>query len=360
MNYFLYARKSTDDEERQVLSIDAQLDELREFAQKESLTVVQEFVESQTAKKPGRPVFNAMMDEVEQDKVDGLIAWHPDRLARNSVDGGRIVYYLDCEHLTSLKFPTFWFDNTPQGKFMLSIAFGQSKYYVDNLSENVRRGMRQKIRRGEFPGKPPIGYLNEPRLRTIIVDEHKAKLVRRMFEAYATGQYTFDQLHELVTSWKLTSHKEKPLARSMLPKYLSNPFYIGMFRYAGELHEGTHEPIISTELFEQVQNVIASRGRPRKTKEKRKAIPFLGFMQCGDCGCAITAERQKGHNYYRCTKKKGDCTQKRYLREESLTEQIRQSIQQVSLSGDVAENMTRQIEEWRNDANHSKATELNR
>ena len=90
--------------------------------------------------------------------------------------------------------------------------------------------------------------------------------------------------------------------------------------------------------MEQVQNVLSMRGRPRKTKEKRKAIPFLGLMQCGDCGCAITAERQKGHNYHRCTKKKGNCTQKRYIREEALTEQIRQSILQVSLSGDLAVN----------------------
>src|SRR5688572_17922163 len=143
MKYFLYARKSTDDEERQLLSIEAQLDELREYAAKEGLSIAQEFIESQTAKKPGRPVFNKMLAEVEKGAATGLLSWHPDRLARNSVDGGRIIYLLDCDKLCSLKFPTFWFDNTPQGKFMLTIAFGQSKYYIDNLSENVRRGQRQ-------------------------------------------------------------------------------------------------------------------------------------------------------------------------------------------------------------------------
>ena len=126
MNVFLYARKSTDEDDRQMLSIEAQLTELREFAKKEGLNIVREFVESMTAKTPGRPVFNEMMADLERGKADGILAWHPDRLARNSVDGGRIIYAVDTGKLQALKFPTFWFENTPQGKFMLNIAFGQS------------------------------------------------------------------------------------------------------------------------------------------------------------------------------------------------------------------------------------------
>ncbi len=303
MKFFLYARKSTDNEERQMLSIEAQLAELREYAVKESIPVAREFDESRTAKEPGRPIFNAMLDEVEKGGATGLLAWHPDRLARNSVDGGRVIYLVDTGKLTALKFPTFWFEDTPQGKFVLNMAFGQSKYYSDALSENVQRGMRQKLRRGEFPGKPPVGYVNEPRLRTIIVDEHKAKLVRRMFEAYATGHYTFDDLHELVAGWGLTSHRKKPIARSMLPQLLANPFYIGLFRFAAETHEGSHQPIVSKALFDEVQNVIARRGRPHKPR--RQPLPYLGFIQCGEYGAAITGERQRGHHYYRCTRKLG-------------------------------------------------------
>ncbi len=143
MNYFLYARKSTDEDDRQMLSIESQLDELRELAKKEGIQIVREFVESMSAKAPGRPVFDKMVKEIERGHAEGVISWHPDRLARNAVDGGRIVHLLSTGYLKALKFPTFWFENTPQGKFMLNIAFGQSQYYVENLTENVWRGIRQ-------------------------------------------------------------------------------------------------------------------------------------------------------------------------------------------------------------------------
>ena len=145
--FFLYARKSTDVEDKQVLSIDAQITELRAFAKQNNLNVIETFIEKQSAKIPGRPIFGEMLERVESGEADGILAWHADRLARNSVDGGRIIYLLDTGKLASLKFPTLWFENTPQGKFMLNIVFGQSKYYVDSLSENTKRGLRQKVDR---------------------------------------------------------------------------------------------------------------------------------------------------------------------------------------------------------------------
>jgi len=356
MKFFLYARKSTDDEERQMLSIEAQLAELREFASNEGVTVTREFVESRTAKTPGRPIFNDMLERIENGEASGLLAWHPDRLARNWADGGHIVNLLDTGKLAALRFPTFWFEDTPQGKFVLSIAFSQSKYYSDALSQNVRRGMRQKLRRGEFPGKPPVGYLNEPRLRTIIVEPGKAELVRRMFEAYATGGYTFDELHELVVGWGLTSHREKPIARSMLPQLLANPFYIGLFRFAGETHEGSHQPIVSKALFDEVQNVMARRGRPHKPR--RKPLPYLGFIQCGECGAAITGERQKGHQYYRCTRKLGPCSQKRFIREEALTDELRAITASASIPAEPGADMLAQVREWRQTESDCRDSEL--
>lgn len=185
--YILYARKSTDTEDKQVLSIEAQLCELRKYAKDAGLTVVDELIEKRTAKMPGRPIFNELLTRISAGEANGILAWHPDRLARNSIDGGQIVYLLDQTILNFLKFPMFQFENTSQGKFMLSIMFGQSKYYVDNLSENSKRGLRAKVRSGICPGLAPVGYLNDVRSKTIVVDKRYAPLVKQAFELYSDG-----------------------------------------------------------------------------------------------------------------------------------------------------------------------------
>jgi DNA invertase Pin-like site-specific DNA recombinase len=249
IKYFIYCRKSTEEEERQILSIEAQLQELRDFARQNGLLVVREFTESKTAKEPGREIFNHMLAQIEQDKAQGILAWNPDRLARNSVDGGRIIYLVDTGKIQSLKFPTFWFEPTPQGKFMLSVAFGQAKYYTDNLRENILRGIRQKIRRGELSAKAPLGYFNEPRLRTIEPDPKTFKRVQKCLEAFATGNYTLSQIRDKMFSLGLVGKEGKPLHLSTIQHILTNPFYYGHFRYRGEIHQGSHKPMISKKLF---------------------------------------------------------------------------------------------------------------
>jgi len=340
MKFFLYARKSTDTEERQVRSIDDQIAELKELAKKENIEIAEIFIEKQTAKTPGRPIFNDMLSQVERGEASGILAWHPDRLARNSVDGGRIIWLLDIEKLKELKFPTFWFEPTPQGKFMLQIAFGQSKYYIDNLSENIKRGIRQKLKNGIWPAWAPLGYLNDKNNRCIVIDKEKAKLIKKAFELYATGKYPLSEIREIINSLGLVGKKGKTLSKSNYQYILKNPIYCGLIRYNGELYEGKHEPIIAKKLFDKVQEVMESKSRPNK--KKLKYFVFRGFIRCGECGCLITAETQKGHNYYRCTKRKTKCSQ-RYIREEELTEQISQHIQKVSLPDDWVRKMITEL-----------------
>ena len=342
MRYIIYARKSTEDEDRQILSIEAQLAELKEFAAKEKLEIVTSLCEVKTAKEPGRMKFAEMLSFLERGKADGIISWHPDRLARNSVDGGKIIHLIDKGIIKSLKFPTFWFEPTPQGLFMLNIAFGQSKYFVDNLRENVRRGLRQKIRNGVWPGWAPIGYLNNPKTRGIDIDEMKAPKVRKMFELYATGNYTLHSLANWCKENGLCGNLGKPLVIANIQKNLQNIFYIGLMKYRGEIFEGKHTPLISKKLFDKCQEVMAKRGKVQEVRKNRFA--FLGLMKCASCGCSITAEIQKGHNYYRCTKKKGPCQERHYLREENLIEQIKSFLQKVSLSSQDTEKVLAKLE----------------
>ena len=328
LKYFLYARKSSDAEERQIKSIEQQLSELKEFAAKEKSEIVGILQEAKTAKEPGRSLFNEMLKRIEKGEANAILAWHPDRLARNSVDGGYLIYLLDSGKLFDLKFPIFWFENTPQGKFMINIAFGQSKYYVDNLAENIKRGIRQKLRTGIWPQWAPLGYVNDHKNKCIAIDAEKAKLIHRVFELYATGNYSFTELRAIAKDIGLKAKKQGPLSRSNIQYLLKNPIYYGLIRYNGEVYEGAHEPLISKQLFDKVEEVMTDRSRPKKKKLKDYA--FRGLFRCGECGAMITAETQKGHNYYRCTKKIKPCSQS-YVREEKLLEQVKEILKQASL-----------------------------
>ena len=339
--FFIYARKSTDSEDRQIRSIDDQIAELKEFATKENLTIAKILIEKQTTKEPGRPIFNEMLASVEKGKAHGILAWHPDRLARNSVDGGKIIYLVDTGKIKSLKFPCFWFENTPQGKFMLQIAFGQSKYYIDNLSENIKRGIRQKLKNGIWPQMAPLGYLNDKNTKNIVVDKKKARLVKKTFELYATGKYPLRELRKIINGLSLIGKKQKGLSVSNYQYFLKNPIYYGVIRYKNELYEGKHEPIISKKLFDRVQKVMKQKSKSQ-TKELKYFL-YRGFFRCGDCGYTITADKKikpsgKEYIYYYCTKKNPHlkCTQNIFTREEKISSQINEATQKVSLPDNAA------------------------
>ncbi len=351
--FFIYTRKSTDTEDRQVRSLADQLSELRELARKEQLEVVDVFIEKQTAKVPGRPVFAEMLERIEAGEASGILAWHPDRLARNSVDGGKVIYLVDTGKITDLKFPTFWFDATPQGKFMLSIAFGQSKYYVDNLSENIKRSYRQRLKDGIWPHKAPLGYLNDKKLKSLVIDPAIAPLIKKAFEAYATGNYALSDLRRIMGDLGLVSHTGKELSISNYQYLLKNTLYHGLIYSGGEFYESKHEPIISKKLFDTCQEVMTRKSKPQH-EGGLKPYAYRGLFKCGGCGSSITTETQKGHNYLRCTKRKGPCAQK-YIREETMTAMIQDELRKVSLSDAVADWLIARVEKEKiEDDNSSK------
>jgi len=348
--YFLYARKSSEAEEKQAMSIEAQIHELTALANKENLFIAETFIESKSAKTPGRKEFARMIEKIHASKEPvSILAWHPDRLARNSIDGGQIIYLIDTRKICGLKFSTFWFEPTPQGLFMLQVAFGQSKYYSDNLSENVKRGIRQKIRRGEWIVSAPLGYVNNPKTRNIEPHPVEAKIVKKIFQEFAEGKHSLVTARERLSFFGILSRNNKTMiGNSSMYRILTNPIYTGIIQCKGELFEGKFEPLISQATFEAVQARLKVSSRPRKSKHKHD-FALTGLFTCGECGCAITAQFAKGnggtYRYYRCTKKKVKCSQG-YLREDVMQNEVRDLLQKVAIPVEWGQEMLAQVEVW--------------
>ncbi len=359
--YFLYARKSTEEDDRQIMSIEAQIFELREYARRENLEILEEFQESKSAKMPGREIFGEMMAKVEKSDGVGILCWHPDRLARNSVDGGRIIYAVDTRKIVSLRFPTFWFEPTPQRLFMLQVAFGQSKYYSDNLAENIKRGFRQKLRRGEWLNLAPFGYQNNPLKHNIEPHPTEARIVKLMFEEYVKGTHSYISLAQFLADLGVVSKNRTPLAKFSIKRILINRAYLGFIKHKGEWFDGKFEPILSPALFEAVQKVLKTKERPRKRKQKHD-FPFTGLFRCAECNSMISAQWATGksgnrYRYYRCSKKRGRCSQP-YIQEPELARQIKARLQTISLCDEYTDWMLNKAKEWEREETSSSQSEF--
>ena len=372
MKYFLYARKSTDVEDKQVLSIEAQLAELRALARENNLEIAAEFVEKQSAKMPGRPIFNDMMLRIQRGDAHGVVCWKLDRLARNPVDGGQISWFLQnstIAHIQTHDRAYYSADNV----LMMSVEFGMANQYVRDLSVNVTRGLRHKARLGVYPSIAPLGYLNDPRTKTIAVDRRKAPLVRAAFELYAqngsrledVSNFLFQRGIKTGATRGWTKGGGNPLKRDQISFLLSNSFYYGHFKYGGEMYEGIHAPIVSKDLFDKVQKVLALRSRANH-KAANGPQAFCGLLKCGECGCSITAEEKIKHQkngnvhqyiYYRCTKKRGVCASE-YVRQEKLDTQLSELLSKFVLPKEWADELNNMAEKDAANAAHTTAASV--
>jgi len=331
----LYARKSTESEDRQVQSIDDQSRLCQETAREQGFTIVRVIGEARSAKQQGtRPGFIEMIEALEKGEADGVITWHPDRLARNAVDGGWILDLLDRGRIKHLLFASsYTFENTPEGKFMLGMIFTQSKYYVDKLSKDVLRGMNSKRDKGHFPHRAPEGYLNNMVEKTIEADPLRFPLLRQAIEQVLAQVLSPSKvLYTLNNLWGYRTRKTKrtgggPLSRTSFYDLLSNPFYYGVCREKDLTYPGSHPPLLSQDEFDRIQTIL---GKSEKPMAKKHAFALTGLIRCGRCGCMVTATKSKGHTYYHCSNSRGVCDRKG-IREERLAGQVEGLLERLTI-----------------------------
>src|SRR3990167_7910520 len=361
VKYFLYARKSTDVEDKKVLSIEAQLSELRTLAKREGLEIVEEFIEKRSAKMPGRPVFSEMMARIQEGEAQGIVCWKIDRLARNPVDGGQIQWLLQngtIAHIQTHDRAYYPSDNV----LMMSMEFGMANQFIRDLSANTARGLRAKARQGHFPGTAPAGYRNDPRTKTIVLDRKKSKVIRAAFELYAKGDSRLEDIGQFLYDSGVRSLFGNRIHSDRVRFILANPFYYGHFLYKGELYEGLHTPIVDKRFFDRVQKVMLERGHPQAATTEPQV--FCGVMRCGECGMAITAEvrakHQKNGNvhrytYYRCTKKSAARCSQSYVREEALSADVSDLLALFVLPPQWARDFEHRMQEDERDAGRTSA-----
>ena len=254
-----------------------------------------------SAKLEGRPVFKKMLDMIISGKADGIICWKLDRLARNMVEGGKIMDLLGKGVIKEIR--TFESTHVPiDNVLMLAVHFGMANQYSRDLSTNVKRGNRTKLEKGEWPNLAPLGYLNNNKI--IITDPERAKYVVHAFEMYATGGYGANDISATLYKEGFRSRSGNKIYRNQIERIIKNPFYCGLMEREGKLYEGKHEPLISKSTFDKIKQVANDRSRPRP---QRLFFPLRGFLSCENCGCALTASIKRGHHYYYCTNGKKKC-----------------------------------------------------
>ncbi|MEU7525969.1 recombinase family protein [Saccharothrix sp. NPDC042600] len=321
MKYIGHARKSSESAERQILSINDQVTAIRnKFT---DLDIIDIITESKSAFKPyNRPAFDDMLDRIERGEAQGLVAWHPNRLSRNEIDAGRIIYLIRSGKLRDLQFVTYTFENTPEGIWMLQMWLSQSQYESAKLGREVKRGLDTKLRQGHFPHKAPPGYVNSGPSsmkgeRYVYADKERLPLVRRAFDLALTGAYTTAEIHREMLSWGFTTvqhgRKPRPITYAQVHKMLRSVFYTGYFKHGGELHKGNYPAILTMSEHEQLQRILGRQRDDRSHRlTRREDIPYSGLLKCA---CGLTITRTEKRKYYRGTNRTArylyyNCTRK--------------------------------------------------
>ena len=350
-----YVRVSSRDQEREGFSIPAQKKLLLSYASKNGLTVVKIFEEVETAKRAGRKQFRKMLQFLRgSPDCKDILVEKTDRLYRNLRDYAELdPDELDVRIHFVKENVVLDRESKSNEKFVHGIKVLMAKQYSDNLSEEVKKGQTEKASQGIYPSWAPIGYINKLADHTIGPDPETAPLIRRAFEMAATGRFSLSKLSHTLHGAGLRGRRSgKSLTKQSMARLLRNPFYYGEYTWNGRVYQGTHQPLISKELFDRVQEAM---GYAQKTKLTKHSFTFAGVLTCGHCGCAITAERKQKKSgrvyvYYHCTNGKGICKNVVYLREEVVVYLREEVIDEKLASALKHIRLTSEIVEWTREA----------
>ncbi len=331
LKYCLYARKSSESDERQTMSIDSQIKEMLTLAEREKISIVNTKRESHSAKASGtRPVFVEILKEVREEKYNAILTWAPDRLSRNAGDLGSLVDLMDQGKLLKIQTYSQSFTNSPNEKFLLMILCSQAKLENDNRGVNVKRGLKAKCEMGIRPGVAPIGYLNvinNNRISEVVPDRERDWVVQEMFKRVAEKGHSGRTIQKWLKEIGFKTKNDKLLALSKIYSTLKNPFYYGEFQYGDDWYKGIHEPLVTKQLWDKAQKQLEA---PPKNWHKKK-FPFKTLCICGSCGGGVTAEEKykklkyggySKHVYYHCGRSVDyDCDEP-YITETDLIKQL--------------------------------------
>lgn len=338
IQYCLYARKSTEDDERQAMSIDSQVKEMQEIAANENLYIKEIRQEKHSAKQSGqRPVFRQLIDDIQLGVFDGVLTWAPDRLSRNAGDLGRLVDLMDQGKLLEIKTFSQTFHNNPNEKFLLMILCSQAKLENDQKGINVKRGIRAKCEMGWRPGMPPLGYFNRTfnGVKDIQVDPDRGQIITEMFERVKNGE-SGRKIKRWFDEINFTNRSGTKVSLSQIYLMLGNNFYYGKFEYpegSGNWYKGSHKALTTKETFDEVRKQLVIPFK--KAKWGSKKFTFKGLFLCASCGATIIGEdkfrKRKTadpvyHIYYHCSKQKDRSCKEPYLSEEKLIKSLNQYI----------------------------------
>ncbi len=299
MKYFIYARKSSEPEDRQMSSNEDQVLEMKRIAAEFRMTVVDIITEAKSAKRPGRPAFNHMLRRIEKGEAEGILCWKLNRLARNPIDGGQISWLLQQRIIKHIQ--TYGRAYSPDDNvLMMQVEFGMANQFIKDLKQDVERGMKRKMERGWYPTKPPLGYqpvnrdlrqLHDPE---IVPHPTKYKIVRHLWDCLLTGKYSIAQLKKEGDKMGLQKRDGMTYSINTYYRLFSNPFYTGCFYWTPfngirTRFEGKHKPMVSEHEFQKAQNILNGRGdvRPRIN-----TFPYRGIIKCGECKGNVTAEQK--------------------------------------------------------------------